>query len=66
MMGHKEKINMADEYHAFTGWRRFVGWNRGEIRKIKQRFNRRIRRKVKQELAPSSNWLGHSPFKAAT
>ena len=51
MMGHKEKMDAGDEFDVFTRWRKYISWNRGEIRKIKKMFTRRIRRKVKQKLA---------------
>jgi hypothetical protein len=34
----------ADEYDAFTRWRRRVIWRAGEVAKIKRRYRRRERR----------------------
>ena len=50
-MGHREVMKgCGDEWDAFTGWRRYLHWQPGQLRRVKQRFNRRVRRKVKQEL----------------
>jgi hypothetical protein len=53
MMGHREKLRDGDEYDVFTKWRKIILWARGEVRRIKKRFTRRIRRKVKQVLKES-------------
>jgi hypothetical protein len=50
MMGHREKQKSADEWDAFTGWRRLVSWGKKRIRKIKKGFTRRVRRSSKQKL----------------
>lgn len=36
-----------DEQDAFTGWRRYLFWQRGELRRIKARANRRDRRRAR-------------------
>jgi len=43
-------LKSGDEYDAFTRWRRLLRWKAGQIKKIKQRYNKRLRRKIKQEL----------------
>lgn len=47
MMGHRETLRGGNEYDAFTRWRRVIIWKSGEIKAIKKRFNRRIRRREK-------------------
>ena len=51
MMGHKEKTSQ-DEHDAFSKWRHmYISFHKaGTIKKIKQAFNRKWRRKAKQEL----------------
>ena len=49
MMGHKEKLRGGDEQDAFTGWRRFIRWKPGQLRKIKRGFWKRLRRKNRLE-----------------
>jgi len=34
----------GDEYDAFTNWRRYVYWQRGELKRIKRKYNKRVRR----------------------
>ncbi|SDE25484.1 hypothetical protein SAMN05421720_1052 [Rhodospira trueperi] len=44
MMGHRDPTSQ-DEYDAFNRkGRRFIQWRRGEVRTIKRRFARRMRR----------------------
>lgn len=45
-MGHRETLKTADEFSVFTGWRKFIAryTKAGEAKKVKKRFNRRIRR----------------------
>ena len=50
MMGHKGKLQ-AQEWDAFTGWRKVMsrpgggGWH-----DVKKRYSRRLRRQTKQDL----------------
>ena len=39
-----------DEYDAFTGWRKVVSFSRGELKKIKRRYQRRLRHAVRVRL----------------
>lgn len=39
-----------DEQDAFTGWRRVLSWQRGELRKIKRRYHHKERRWGKREI----------------
>lgn len=39
----------ADEFDAFTRWRRVVSWQRGELRKVKRGYWKRVRRSWKRE-----------------
>lgn len=51
--GHREKLKGIDERTVFTGWRKFAGAKfekAGEVKKVKHRFNRRIRRNINQHL----------------
>lgn len=41
----------GDETDAFSRYsRRLIRWARGETKKIKQRYNRRVRKRYKQSL----------------
>jgi hypothetical protein len=45
MMGHRERLYGGCEFDAFTrGWRKYLVKKAGKFKKIKVRFNRRIRR----------------------
>jgi hypothetical protein len=46
----KAKLKGGDEWDAFTSWRKVTHWSAGQLRRIKQRFNRRIRRAERQRL----------------
>lgn len=55
-MGHRAPLRDGDaplrdgdEQDAFTNWRRVVAWRRGALRAVKRRFNRRVRRRERQE-----------------
>lgn len=37
----------GDEQDAFTGWRKVLYWQRGELRRIKRRAGKRERRAAK-------------------
>lgn len=39
----------ADEFDAFSGWRPLVLWRRGELRKVKRGYWRRVRREWKRD-----------------
>jgi len=44
-MKRKEKIKYsADEYDAFTGWRKHLIWKRGQLKKIFRGYNKKVRR----------------------
>ena len=51
MMGHKERLVGGREWDAFTRWRKYLlSFSRTHVaKKIKQSYNRRIRRKVRRE-----------------
>lgn len=51
-MGHHEKLKTSDEKNAFNRWRNSIArYTRpGVVKRIKQLFNRRTRRSIKQEL----------------
>jgi hypothetical protein len=42
---NKEPAKNADEFDATTRWRHVMFWRPGERKKIKQRMNRRFRRR---------------------
>ena len=39
-----------DEQDAYTGWRKVMFWQRGELKKIKRRTHKRERREGKNEI----------------
>ena len=43
-------LKTADEYDAFTKWRSVYIWKPGQIKSIKRRYNKRVRRLSKKEL----------------
>lgn len=45
----KRRIVDWDEYDLVTGWRKVVRWQRGEIRKLKRRINKRERQDGKRQ-----------------
>ena len=47
-------MKSADEYDAFTGWRRLLSWRSGQIAKIKRRYNKRARKWAKKEMFNTS------------
>lgn len=49
----KERIrfNSADEYDAFTGWRRWYHWRAGRLKAIKRGYNRRVRKMWRDKLS---------------
>ena len=51
-MGHKEKLQDGDEYDALTKARRMYKYldRAGVAKKIKRKFNKRQRRKIREEL----------------
>ena len=52
MMGHREKLDAAEEDAFSSGgraFRHYIVWN-GRRKKIKKTFTRRIRHKEKQDL----------------
>lgn len=42
-------LKSGDEWDAFTRWRRVVAWQRGELRRVKRAFGKRMRREAKDE-----------------
>ena len=49
-MGHKEKLKGSAEYDALTGWRKFLNFRAGQVKKIKRSFWKRIRKKYNKDL----------------
>lgn len=39
-----------DEQDAYTGWRKVMFWQKGELKKIKRRTHKRERREGKNEI----------------
>ena len=55
-MGHKEKFSDGDEWDALSkSSRRIFIWKPGQVRKIKRKFNKRIRKLWKQLLNQGKN-----------
>lgn len=51
-MRRRERIPLSgDECDAFSA-RHIIRWARGEVAAIKRRYRRRVRRQVRQDLAP--------------
>ena len=38
----------GDEHDAFTRWRKLLFWQKGELKRIKRAFNKRVRREAKR------------------
>jgi len=47
---NKVPTKNGEEYDIVSRWRRVICWGRGEVKRIKQRMNRRDRRQSKQKL----------------
>ena len=43
--------NDGDEQDAFTGWRKYMHWKPGEVKRIKRRANKRDRQAAKRRIA---------------
>lgn len=52
--GQRQKINQ-DEHDVVTGWHKLLCLARGTTKKVKQRLNRRERRKTKEMLQSQNN-----------
>lgn len=46
----KRACHDADEYDAFTGWRKHYRWRPGQLRAIKRRASKRGRRRAREEI----------------
>lgn len=51
----KRACHDADEQDAFTGWRKYLRWKRGELRKIKRRASKRDRQQAKAQIRAGSD-----------
>ena len=49
-MKRKVVMKNADEYDALTKARKWYNWKRGELKRIKNAFNRRERRQAREEI----------------
>ena len=47
MMGHRA-VCKGYEGEAFSNWRRVTHWKPGRLKKIKRRYNKRMRREAKR------------------
>lgn len=43
----------AEEFDAFTHWRKYLFWQRGELKKVKRGYNKRFRKAGKREATDS-------------
>jgi hypothetical protein len=52
MVATKQRIPLSggDEYDALTRWRRFLRWRSKQRKRIKSQYNKRIRRREKEEM----------------
>jgi len=55
MMGHKTKLKSGDEYDAFTKWRNVLNWRAGQIKAVKRKFNKRVRREASNLIKNDKN-----------
>ena len=46
-MAKRIKMISGDEYDALTKWKRHIKWRAGERKRIKRRYNKRDRHKVR-------------------
>jgi hypothetical protein len=44
----KRQMAGGEEYDAFTGWRKYLHWHKGQLKKVKRRSNKRERRKAQE------------------
>jgi hypothetical protein len=47
----KRVIQGFEEEDAFTGWRRMLFWQRGELARVKRRYHKKERRRGRREVA---------------
>lgn len=48
MMGRRQKLKGADEFDVVSRyWRGITGWDRGVVKRIKRRMNKRARKEAK-------------------
>ena len=47
-----KRIKLIDgcEHDAFTGWRKYYNWKKGEIKKIKRKYRKRFRQIEKRDI----------------
>lgn len=50
----KRAFHAADEYDAFTKWRKYLCWRPGELKAIKRRASKRERRRARAEIRNDS------------
>ena len=50
MMGTKEKLRGGDEYDFLTRARRWYVKRRGEVKRVKRRFWKRVRKLTKRQI----------------
>lgn len=56
MMGHREKLVSGDEWDAAHQYSRgILFWQRGQLKHIKRRMNKRARREAKVNAAARAN-----------
>lgn len=54
-MRRRVPLKRGDEYDAFTRWRRYYHWQRGELRKLKRRLSKRERRTKGKDIAAQTD-----------
>ena len=50
-------LKSGDEHDALTGWRKVMRWKAGQIKRIKRRYNKRVRRRAKHSIQQQANDL---------
>ncbi len=48
MKKQRIKLKGGDEYDALTGWRKYLKWRSGVVKRIKRNYNKRFRKQQKE------------------
>lgn len=54
----KRIVQAREEQDAFTGWRKVLFWQRGELKRAKRRYHKKERRHGQQEAREQQDKLG--------
>jgi hypothetical protein len=56
MMGHREPMIDGDEMDALTRWKKYIHFKPGERKRIKRKFNRRVRQSGRKALMSNEGY----------